>query len=182
MTIRFTKMHGLGNDFMVIDALRQQIHLEPNQIKTLARRNTGIGFDQCLLVEASREPGIDFFYRIFNADGQEVGQCGNGARCLARFVHHYGLTHKKTLSIATYTTHMQLTLNDDETVTVNFGQPKLKPEEIPLFANHQAILYQLPLKDGSSCKVHAINVGNPHAVSIVEDITKTPIKTLRTTN
>ncbi len=178
MAIRFTKMHGLGNDFMVIDALHQQIKLSPNDIKELSQRNTGVGFDQCLLVEASKEPGIDFFYRIFNADGQEVGQCGNGARCLARFVHHYGLSTKKTIVIATYTTTMHLQLNDDETVTLELQQPKLKPEDIPLLANHQAVLYQLPLRDGSSCKVHAINVGNPHAIRVVDDITTADVKNL----
>lgn len=178
MTIRFTKMHGIGNDFMVIDAIRQQIHLNPSQIKALARRDTGVGFDQCLFVEASKDPEIDFFYRIFNADGQEVGQCGNGARCLARFVYHYGLTTKKTISVATCTTTMRLILNENDTVTVDFGQPKLRPEDIPLLVNHQAVLYQLPLEDGSGCKVHAINVGNPHAVSIVDDVSEAPVATL----
>nr|WP_231852288.1 diaminopimelate epimerase [Legionella micdadei] len=176
--MRFTKMHGIGNDFMVIDAIHQQINFTPSEISALARRDTGVGFDQCLLVEASNDPEIDFFYRIFNADGQEVGQCGNGARCLARFVHHYGLTTKKTISVATCTTRMQLTLNENGAITVDFGQPKLKPEDIPLLANHQAVLYSLPFDDGSSCQIHAINVGNPHAVSIVEDITKAPVATL----
>lgn len=176
MTIRFTKMHGLGNDFMVIDALHQQINLQANQIKALSRRDTGVGFDQCLLVETSKEQGIDFFYRIFNADGREVGQCGNGARCLARFIHHYGLSDKKTISVATCTTKMQLQLNEDETVTIDMGHPKLNPEDIPLLANHQAVLYQLPLVDGSSCLVHAINVGNPHAVAVVENIEEAPVK------
>lgn len=176
--IRFTKMHGLGNDFMVIDALHQQINLSADQIRAFSRRDTGVGFDQCLLIEASQEPGIDFFYRIFNADGHEVGQCGNGARCLARFAQHYGLTNKKTISIATYTTKMQLKLNEDKTVTVDFGQPKLKPEDIPLLANHQAVLYQLPLEDGSSCKVHAINVGNPHAVTVVDELATADLATL----
>lgn len=178
MTIRFTKMHGLGNDFMVIDALHQQINLQANQIKALARRDTGVGFDQCLLVEASKEEGFDFFYRIFNADGQEVGQCGNGARCLARFVHHYGLTNKKNIAVATYSTKMQLQLNDDETVTVDMGNPKLNPEDIPLLANHAAVLYQLPLSDGSSCKVHAISVGNPHALTVVDNLELAPVETL----
>ncbi len=178
MTIRFTKMHGLGNDFMVIDALNQQINLQPQQIRALSRRDTGIGFDQCLLVEASKEVGIDFFYRIFNADGQEVGQCGNGARCLARFVHHYGLSSKKSIEVATCTTKMQLTLNNDNSVTVNMGNPKLHPDDIPLDAIHPADLYPLLLNDGSSWKIHAISVGNPHAVTVVDNLAATALDTL----
>lgn len=178
MTIRFTKMHGLGNDFMIIDALNQQINLQTQQIKALAKRDTGVGFDQCLLVEASKEPGVDFFYRIFNADGQEVGQCGNGARCLARFVHHYGLSDKKNLRVATCTTKMELELQEEGRVKVDLGQPKLNPGDIPLLANHLAILYQLPLSDGSSCKVHAINVGNPHAVTLVDNLDLAAVGTL----
>jgi diaminopimelate epimerase len=178
MTIRFTKMHGLGNDFMVINAQNQQLDWLPKQIRALARRDTGVGFDQCLVVEKSKQEGIDFYYRIFNADGQEVGQCSNGARCLARFLQHYGLSNKKVISVSTYTTTMQLQLNDDDTVTVNLGQPKLNPADIPLMANHLATLYELPLQNGSSCKVHAINVGNPHAVMLVDDLVTAPVKTL----
>ncbi|WP_028388550.1 diaminopimelate epimerase [Legionella fairfieldensis] len=178
MTIRFTKMHGLGNDFIVIDGLHQQIHFSPSQIKALAQRGTGIGFDQCLLIEASKEPEVDFFYRIFNADGQEVGQCGNGARCLARFIHHYGLSTKKTISVATRTTKMQLTLNDDHTVTVELEHPVFNPSEIPFLVNSLTSLYSLPLKDGSHCEIHALNVGNPHAVLIVKDLATVPVTTL----
>jgi diaminopimelate epimerase len=178
MAIHFTKMHGLGNDFMVIDALHQQLNWQPQQIRALARRDTGVGFDQCLLVEKSKKEEVDFYYRIFNADGQEVGQCSNGARCLARFIQHYGLSNKKVISVSTYTTTMQLQLNDDESVTVNLGQPKLNPADIPLLANHLAVLYELPLQDGSSCKVHAINVGNPHAVTVVNNLAIAPVATL----
>jgi diaminopimelate epimerase len=177
-TIKFTKMHGLGNDFMVIDAIRQQIDLSPEQIVALAKRDTGIGFDQCLLVETSKEKGIDFFYRIFNADGQEVGQCGNGARCLARFVYHYGLTNKKRIIVTTCTTKMQLQLNEDQSVTVNMGQPKLVPNAIPLEAKQQKPLYSIPLSDGSIWKVHALNVGNPHAISVVKNIADLAIDNL----
>ncbi|STX49400.1 Diaminopimelate epimerase [Legionella hackeliae] len=132
MTIRFTKMHGLGNDFIVVDAVRQTIDFSPTTIAELARRDTGIGFDQCLIVEPGTDSTTDFFYRIFNADGQEVGQCGNGARCLARFLLHQGLTTKKLISVATCTTKMQLMINDDDTVTVDMGTPKLNPADIPL--------------------------------------------------
>lgn len=178
MTIRFTKMHGLGNDFMIIDALNQTINLQPDQIQALSRRDTGIGFDQCLLVEASHDPQIDFFYRIYNADGQEVGQCGNGARCLARFIHHYGLSTKTSISVATRTTKMQLELNDDQTVTVNMGAIRLNPDEIPFRAKQAASLYELPLTDGSTCKIHALSVGNPHAVTLVDHLATTAVQHL----
>lgn len=170
MTIQFTKMHGLGNDFMVIDAINQSIDLTLEQITKLSCRHTGIGFDQCLLIEKSQHTDIDFFYRIFNADGHEVGQCGNGARCLARFVHHYGLTTKQTIRVATKTTQMQLHINKDDTVSVDMGQPKLHPIDIPLQAKDQDILYTLPITSDNDCAVHAINVGNPHAVMVVNDI------------
>ncbi len=171
-------MHGLGNDFMVIDAINQDVDLSAKQISTLARRDTGVGFDQCLLVEASQDAQSDFFYRVFNADGTEVGQCGNGARCLARFVYHYGLTTKKTISIATHTTKMQLQLYDDGTVTVDMGKPKLAPADVPLQVADQSSFYRLTLNDGSVHKVHAINVGNPHAVTVVQDLANIAIDNL----
>ena len=170
MKINFTKMHGLGNDFMVIDGVRQSIDLTPSTITALAKRDTGVGFDQCLLIEKSNQEHIDFFYRIFNADGQEVGQCGNGARCLARFVHHYGLTTKETIDVATHTTQMRLHINKDNSVTVDMGQPKLQPVDIPLLARKQETLYTLPMVNNAPCSIHAISVGNPHAVMVVADI------------
>ena len=167
MSIRFTKMHGLGNDFIVIDAIHQSITLTPEHIASLAKRDTGVGFDQCLLIEASVEEGVDFFYRIYNADGTEVGQCGNGARCLARYAAHYGLTNKRTIRVATQTTRMTLCINLDDTVTVDMGKPLLHPSEIPLTSTQQQILYVLPLEDDLTCEVHAVSMGNPHAVSLV---------------
>ncbi|MDP1603688.1 MAG: diaminopimelate epimerase [Legionella sp.] len=178
MTLYFTKMHGLGNDFMVIDAINQSVRLTTEDITALARRDTGVGFDQCLLVEPAREEGTDFFYRIFNADGQEVGQCGNGARCLMRFVHFYQLTHKKRITVATKTTRMHLQLNDDDTVTVDFGLPNLIPAHIPIQAENQAPLYSLPLQNGTVHCVHAISVGNPHAVTVVNNLANTPVSSL----
>lgn len=178
MTLRFTKMHGLGNDFMVIDAINQSVHLSQNDIITLADRHTGIGFDQCLLVEPAPDKSADFFYRIFNADGQEVGQCGNGARCLARFVFHYGLCRKKQITVATKTTRMQLQLNQDDTVTVEFGIPHLEPALIPMQASEQAEQYVLSLKNGLAQSLHAINVGNPHAVMVVNDVASAPVASL----
>ena len=178
MALRFTKMHGLGNDFMVINAIQQSIDLTPIQIAALAMRGTGIGFDQCLLIEKSPEKDIDFFYRIFNADGHEVGQCGNGARCLARFVQQYGLTKKKSIHVATHTTRMQLRINEDSTVTVDMGQPRFEPSDIPLKARKQAMLYPLSLPHHESCSIHAVSVGNPHAVMVVPDITTAPVQVL----
>lgn len=178
MAIKFTKMHGLGNDFMVIDAIHQKPDLRPETIARLAARHTGVGFDQCLVVEKSNHSDIDFFYRIFNADGHEVGQCGNGARCLARFLHHHGLTDKKRMTVATPTTRMQLLLNDDNTVTVDMGRPKLKPRDIPLFAVEKSSLYPIPLFSGQEQLVHAVNVGNPHAVIVVDEVGQSPVAVL----
>jgi len=172
MSLHFTKMHGLGNDFLVIDAVRQKVDLRPADLSALAKRDTGIGFDQCLLIEPSKSAGIDFYYRIFNADGQEVGQCGNGARCLARFAKHYGLTTKDTLIVATKTTTMRLKINLDHSVTVEMEPPKLSPQAIPMRVHDQAVVYSIP--QTTYC-VHAINVGNPHAVLQVDDLNTTEV-------
>lgn len=168
MTISFTKMHGLGNDFMVVDATEHPLQLSTQQIATLSDRHTGIGFDQCLVVEKSHVPEIDFIYRIFNADGQEVGQCGNGARCLARFVHARGLTTKKKLCIQTVKTILHVTLHDDQTVTVHFAPPNLAPHLIPIQTTQQAEWYNVSIGT-KTYRFHAINVGNPHAIIIVDD-------------
>lgn len=178
MSLYFTKMHGLGNDFMVIDAIRQEVKLSAADIIALAKRDTGIGFDQCLIIEPSLDDTIDFFYRIFNANGQEVGQCGNGARCLMRFIHHYQLSNKTTINVATKTTRMQLQLNQDDSVTIDFGKPKQQPRDIPLHAKTIATYYELPLADGSIYPIHALSVGNPHAVSLVTHLATTPIDSL----
>lgn len=177
MPLKFTKMHGLGNDFMVIDAIEQNVHLTSQDIIALARRDKGVGFDQCLLIEPGKEPGVDFFYRIFNANGEEVGQCGNGARCLARFARHYQLTDKNRISVATKTTKMNLQINDDNSVTVDFGPPNLLPNKIPLRVDKQAPLYFLPLQNGSLHPIHALSVGNPHAITLVHN-QETPVTTL----
>jgi diaminopimelate epimerase len=175
MTLYFTKMHGLGNDFMVINAISQTVILSKEDIIALARRDTGIGFDQCLLVETSNDKNIDFFYRIFNANGQEVGQCGNGARCLARFIHQQQLTNKKDIKVATKTTQMRLIINDNNSVTVDFGYPSFKPCLIPLQVDVQKVSYFLPCHNGEYHQVHAVNVGNPHAVMVVEDLFTTDV-------
>lgn len=178
MSLKFTKMHGLGNDFIVIDGINQSINLSAQAIAKLASRHTGVGFDQCLIVEPSRHADSDFFYRIFNADGQEVGQCGNGARCLARFIQHYGLSNKKTIQVATQTTRMQLQINKDNSVTIDMGQPKFAPSDIPFDAEQQQSLYTLHLDQGKELAIHALSVGNPHAVMKVNDIHQAPVATV----
>ncbi len=169
-------MHGLGNDFIVMDGIHQSITLTPKEVKALSCRHTGIGFDQCLIVEKSKRLGVDFFYRIYNADGQEVGQCGNGARCLARFIAHYGLSNQSKLTVETHTARMVLHLNPDNTVTVNMGKPKLHPEAIPLLAEKEQPLYELKLVSSEEYAFHAIHVGNPHAVLLVDNVHEAPVK------
>jgi diaminopimelate epimerase len=178
MKFKFSKMHGLGNDFLVIDGVRQSIKLSSQQISNLSNRHTGVGFDQCLVVEPSKMEGVDFFYRIYNANGEEVGQCGNGARCLARFVHHHGLTDKKTISVMTKTTKMQLSIQDDDTVTVNMGKPKLSPESIPILMQEQKESYPVLLDTNEECNVHAINVGNPHVILLMDNPTDNDVDTI----
>lgn len=178
MSLTFTKMHGLGNDFMVIDAINQEVNLSPEHIRRLASRHRGVGFDQCLLVEPSRSPDSDFFYRIFNADGNEVGQCGNGARCLARFVQYYGLSNKTTITVATATTRLQLHLNQDNSVSVDMGTPRLQPHDIPLKAPQQQAAYTFTFANYPEVQLHALSVGNPHAVLRVDDLSTAPVGTL----
>lgn len=170
MSLQFTKMHGLGNDFIVIYNTQKTISLTPLKILQLAHRKTGIGFDQCLIIEPSQQENIDFMYRIFNADGQEVGQCGNGARCIARYIHHYGLSNKNPLRVATQTSQLTLTNNADNSVTVDFGKPLWAPKHIPLRVPAEADQYHLPLADNTIHSCYALSVGNPHAVTIIEDV------------
>lgn len=178
MLLRFAKMHGLGNDFMVIDAVNQQVALSATQIQTLADRHRGVGFDQCLIIEPSTEQGIDFNYRIFNNNGKEVGQCGNGARCLAVFAKHYELSTKTSLSVATKTTCMALRINEDGRVSVNMGVPKLAPADIPFIAPKQAESYLLELDKGRTVPIHALGLGNPHAVLLVDNVDKAEVQSL----
>ncbi len=178
MTIYFTKMHGIGNDFIIINASQQQVDLHAGFIQKISDRHKGIGFDQCLLVEKSNDENVDFFYRIFNANGKEVGQCGNGVRCLARYINAYGLSKKKKLAIATHTTKMNVFLNEDGSVTVDLGKPKLSPAEIPFEADTQQDIYVLPLSTGERSKIHVVNVGNPHAVTVLDNIKEVSIKTI----
>lgn len=167
--IQFTKMHGLGNDFMVVDAITQNVFFSPEQIRRLAHRHLGVGFDQLLLVEAPYDPELDFHYRIFNADGSEVEQCGNGARCFARFVKNKGLTNKYKIRVSTASGKMTLRLERDGNVTVNMGIPKLEPTHIPFKAKKKEVTYllQTPLQ---TFLCGAVSMGNPHCVLNVDDV------------
>ncbi|HIO97328.1 MAG TPA: diaminopimelate epimerase [Leucothrix sp.] len=169
MQIQFTKMHGLGNDFVVINAIDQSISLNKTQIKFMGDRHFGIGFDQLLLIESSDVEGADFRYRIYNADGGEVEQCGNGARCFARFVIDEGLSTKTEIPVITKTGKIILIIKDDENVTVNMGSPELSPDKLPFTADQQAINYSLNIGQ-EVVEFCAISMGNPHAVILVDDI------------
>ncbi len=177
MRVEFTKMHGLGNDFMVIDLISQQVALSPELIRGLASRNFGIGFDQLLLVEAPEQPDVDFKYRIFNADGSEVEQCGNGVRCFARFVHERGLTRKSRIRVSTNSGIVEPEINDSGWVRVNMGVPKFLPKEIPFVAEAPSPLYSVTV-GSDPVELDVVNMGNPHAVLVVADILKAPVDTL----
>lgn len=177
MTLRFTKMHGLGNDFVVIDAINQTVELSSKQVRALADRHFGIGCDQLLLVEPAGTPDTDFRYRIFNADGGEVGQCGNGARCFMQFVHEQGLTPKDRVTVETASGLLELRRQADGQVTVNMGIPRLEPAEIPFEAPARATHYPLEV-EGQSLEIAALSMGNPHAVLRVDDIDTAPVNEL----
>jgi len=169
MEITFTKMHGLGNDFVVIDAINQDIDLTEAQVRYIADRHFGVGCDQLLLVEASESDDIDFIYRIYNADGGEVEQCGNGARCFAVFVREKGLTDQTDIRVETASGIIELHIQEDEQVTVNMGIPELNPWAIPFNADTRLDEYPLDVA-GEVLKIGAVSMGNPHAVTIVENV------------
>lgn len=175
MNIQFTKMQGAGNDFIVINAIDQPFQLTAKQIQTLAHRQFGIGFDQLLLVESSKI--ADFKYRIFNADGSEVAQCGNGARCFVRFVVDEKLTNKHDISVETASGIITPKLENNDLVTVNMGAPRLTPSEIPFVAGEQSNSYSLEVAN-QQVTISAVSMGNPHAVQIVEDVETAPVVTL----
>lgn len=177
MQLRFTKMHGLGNDFVVIDAIRQAVTLAPDQVRFLADRHFGVGCDQVLVVERPTRPGADFRYRIFNPDGGEVGACGNGARCFARFVHERGLTRKRTLVLETLGGDIHTTLLEDGRVQVDMGMPRFEPAAIPFRAPASAPLYTLEV-GGETLELSVLALGNPHAVLLVDDVERAPVKRL----
>lgn len=168
MQYAFTKMHGLGNDFVVLDAFTQPLQLSPDQLRFLGDRHFGIGCDQILLVEPPTRPDTDFNYRIFNADGDEVEQCGNGARCFARYVHEKGLSSKPEISVGTRAGIIKLVLEESGQVRVNMGTPVLDPPRIPFVADRQSAEYTIEVT-GETLQLGAISMGNPHAVIVVED-------------
>lgn len=176
MRLNFTKMHGLGNDFVVVDGVRQAVHFTPEQIRFLADRHFGIGCDQVLLVEPATVPDTDFRYRIFNADGGEVAQCGNGARCFARFVRDQGLCDRDQIRVETAAGRLLLQLQPDRSVRVDMGVPRHAPEEIPLCAEKEAARYTVEL-DGVTLEFGAVSMGNPHAVLCVASVETAPVKT-----
>ncbi len=181
-TLRFTKMHGLGNDFVVFDGVRQRVELSSEQVRRIADRHFGIGCDQLLLVEPATRPDVDFRYRIFNADGGEVEQCGNGARCFARFVRDQGLSDKDTIAVETQGGVIVLKVETDGDVTVDMGVPRLEPAEIPFDAERRAACYPLrvALPDGGErlLEVGAVSMGNPHLVWRVPAVVDAPVETL----
>ncbi len=177
MHFHFSKMHGLGNDFMVVDCITQNIFFSPDLIRRLADRNSGVGFDQLLVIEAPYDPETDFHYRIFNADGSEVEQCGNGARCFARFVRMKGLTNKFSINVSTKKGKMVLNIENNDLVTVNMGKPVFEPAKIPFKAKQPEKTYIMRVKE-QTLFCGAVSMGNPHVVTTVEDVTIADVATL----
>jgi len=175
--IKFTKMHGAGNDFVVIDGIHQEIYLAPEQLRLIADRHFGIGCDQVLLVKRSQNEEADFRYLIFNADGGEVEQCGNGARCFVRFVHDHKLTSKREIVVETQSGLISPRLEEDGRVTVNMGEPILESARIPFDSDSDAVIQPLQV-DGLTLQITAVSMGNPHAVQVVEDIERAAVATL----
>ncbi|HWY25055.1 MAG TPA: diaminopimelate epimerase [Nevskia sp.] len=182
MNLPFAKMHGLGNDFVVIDATRAPAREllrapSPALLSRLTDRRFGVGCDQVLLIEPAPAPDFDFGYRIFNADGSEVGQCGNGSRCLARYVREHRMSDKRDLRVRTSTTQMELHLLDDGRVRVNMGAPRFEPADVPMIVDggRRAPEYRISLADGSTLAGGAVSMGNPHAVFEVADVDTAPV-------
>jgi diaminopimelate epimerase len=174
MKLKFTKMHGLGNDFVVLDATRTPIALSAEQLRRIADRRFGVGCDQILQVESPRDAETDFYYRIFNADGGEVEQCGNGARCFVRYVRDHGLTTATEIRVGTASGVIVPRLEADGAVTVDMGPPEFEPARIPFLASARAPTYALDL-GGREVEISALSMGNPHAVQFVADVDAAPV-------
>lgn len=177
MRLRFTKMQGIGNDFVMLDGVSQKLTISHAKIKKLADRHFGVGCDQVLIVEPPTRPDADFRYRIFNADGAEVENCGNGARCFAVFVRQRGLCSKSTIVAETLARDLVLKVNADNSVTVDMGVPVLEPKDIPFIAPTRAVDYPLSVK-GESYTISAVSMGNPHAVCFVDDVEHFPVESI----
>jgi diaminopimelate epimerase len=176
MGLRFAKMHGQGNDFVVIDGVRQTVSLSREEVRRIADRHFGVGCDQLLLVEKPVSPENDFRYRIFNADGGEVEQCGNGARCFARFVLDEGLTTKREIRVETASGVIRPKIEDSGQVTVDMGPPRFAPRDVPFAAGETKLLYPLVVA-GVTVQVSVLSMGNPHAVQVVDDVDRAPVTT-----
>jgi diaminopimelate epimerase len=174
--LKFTKMHGAGNDFVVLDAIGQAVEMTPALARRIADRHFGIGCDQILLVERSDSPEADFRYRIFNADGGEVEQCGNGARCFVRFVRERGLTSKNEIRVQTRSGLIAPRMEADGQVSVDMGAPIFDPERIPFLNEGPGLVHRLDL-GGGSVEIAALSMGNPHAVQRVGDVESAPVAT-----
>jgi len=177
MLLRFTKMHGLGNDFVVLDLITQSVHLDAPLIRFLADRHRGIGCDQVLVVEPPTDPDMDFLYRIYNQDGSEAQQCGNGARCVAKFIRDRRLSAKRRLRVQTLGGPISMSCGKGNVVTVSMGIPRLSPQEIPFTAARKATVYTLEAC-GQAVEISAVSMGNPHAVLVVDDVETAPVATL----
>jgi diaminopimelate epimerase len=182
MLLRFTKMHGAGNDFVVLDGTREPVQLTPAQVRRLSDRRFGVGADQILVVERSNTPGVDFRYRIYNASGGEVEHCGNGARCFVRYVHDHGLTGKTTVTVETVNNRLELRLLADGRVTVDMNRPQFEHAALPFDASGlqprrlgSFELWPLALADGAAVEVAVLSMGNPHAVMRVDDADSAPV-------
>ncbi|MES0872893.1 diaminopimelate epimerase [Sinimarinibacterium thermocellulolyticum] len=176
MKLRFTKMHGAGNDFVVIDATCQAFRPTPALLHRLADRRFGVGCDQILVVEPPSAPDVDFDYRIYNADGSESGQCGNGARALARYVREAGLSDRRQIRVRTATATMQIETVGDGLYCVDMGVPQFDPAQIPFDAAARADRYALTLSGDASLEIGAVSMGNPHAVTRVDDVDTAPVE------
>ena len=177
MKLGFAKMQGLGNDFVVLDGVRQKIALSAEQLRQLADRRFGVGCDQILLVEGAQQAGVDFRYRIFNADGGEVEQCGNGARCFARFVVDHGLTDKREIRVETMSGVIVPRLEADGAVSVDMGVPRFAAAEIPFVSDSDAVVQVLEV-GGAAVEISVVSMGNPHAVQVVADVDHAPVAAL----
>ncbi|MGK0441614.1 MAG: diaminopimelate epimerase, partial [Pseudohongiellaceae bacterium] len=177
MLLRFTKMHGLGNDFVVLDLITQRYRLRQKDILHIADRHFGIGCDQVLVVEHPQNPEVDFRYRIFNCDGNEVEQCGNGARCFARFVLDKKLTGKQKIKVETNSGIIELGITNDQQVRVNMGKPEFEPQLIPFDAQAKANSYDINV-DGQTISLGSASMGNPHCTLIVDSVDEAPVETL----
>ncbi|MBT3671739.1 MAG: diaminopimelate epimerase [Porticoccaceae bacterium] len=177
MLMKFTKMHGLGNDFVVIDAVTQNVHVTAAMAKRLSDRHLGIGCDQVLVVEPPSDKTLDFDYKIFNSDGGEVGQCGNGARCLARFIRDRRLSGKETVQVKTMNRVISLTINKDKLVSVDMGIPGLEPSDVPFVESTRSSVYAININN-EQFDIAAISMGNPHAVLFVDNLDRAPVNVI----